>query len=239
MNLSKPNVFSKNTFLEECKTFFSATLITLFVFGGTYAYDAYAVSQTQTNALTVTIAAATTFTVSTNSFGTLTPGTPLFATSTIKVVTNASGGWNIALAGDNQGSAGASTTLYLASTPYSPGIADGTEWIPAAATTSVGNAATITSGDDFLYFRVMTASGTAAFRSTTWWGSADGYPGGGTTLWAGIASSTVARKIGSISINDQAASSTLNTVQYYLDVPSNQQQGAYTGNLTFTWTDAP
>lgn len=237
MNLSKPNVFSKNTFLEECKTFFSATLIALFVFGGTYAYDAYAVSQTQTNALTVTIAAATTFTVSTNSFGTLTPGTPLFATSTIKVVTNASGGWNIALAGDNQGSAGASTTLYFAGTPYSPGIADGTEWIPAAATTSVGNATTITSGDDFLYFRVMTASGTAAFRSTTWWGSDD--TPFTNAKWAGIASSTVARKIGSISINDQAASSTLNTVQYYLDVPSNQQQGAYTGNLTFTWTDAP
>lgn len=238
MNLSKFNVFSKNTFLEECKTFFSATLIALIVFGGTYAYDAYAVSQTQTNTLTVTIASATTFTVSTNSFGTLTPSTPLFATSTMKVVTNANAGWNIALAGDNQGSTTASTTLYLAAGPtYTTNIADGTEWIPAAATTSVGNAVAITSGDDFLYFRVMTASGTVAFRSTTWWGTDD--TPFTNARWAGIASSTVSRKIGSVSSNDQMASSTLNTVQYYLDVPTNQVQGAYTGNLTFTWTDAP
>jgi hypothetical protein len=245
MKLFQSHAFSKNNFFEECKTFFSATLIAVLVFGGTYAYDAYAVSQTQQNTLTVTIAAATTFVVNTNSFGTLTPGTPLFATSTISVNTNTTTGWNVALYGNNQGSATASTTLYFGATPYSPGIADGNEWnatSSAATTTSVGmTSTTIVSGDDFLYFRVMTASGTAAFRAPNWWGPNDTAFGGGNAKWAGIASSTagIGSKIGSISVNDQAASSTLNTVQYYLDVPANQQQGTYTGDLTYTWTSTP
>lgn len=241
MNLSKINVFSRSAFLEECKTFFSATLISLLVFGGTYTYDAYAQS-TATNTLTVTITAATTFTVSTNSFPPLTPGTPQQATSTIKVVTNeyssgSSVGWNVQMYGNNQGSGAASTTLFLSPTTYATGIADGVEWnaTTTATTTSASlTSTTITSGDDFLYFRVMTASGSVPFRSTAWWGTDD--TPFTNAKWAGVASSTIGRRIGVTSPFDANASSTINTVQYYLDVPVNQSQGAYTGNLTFTWT---
>lgn len=231
MNLSKFNAFSKQGFLEECKTFFSATFIALIVFGSVYTYDAYA--QAVVNTLTVTVAPAVTFTVSTASFGTLTPATPLFATSTLSVSTNATGGWNITLFGNNQGSGAASTTLYLSPTTYATNIADGAEWIPAAATTSAGNAVAITSGDDFLYFRVMTASGSVPFRAATWWGTDD--TPFTNARWAGIASSTVQRKIGSVSSGFSTTTTQLNTVQYYLDVPASQPQGLYTGDLTYTW----
>lgn len=237
MNSSNFNVFSKKDFLEECKTFFSAALITLMVFGGTYAYDAYAA--TQQNTLTVTISAATTFTVTTNSFGTITPGTPLIATSTINVVSNDYGnGWNVTLSGDNKGTTTASTTLYIAAdTATVNKIPDATQWVPGAATTSAGNSTTISSGVDLLYFRVMTASGSVPFRSTTWWGTDD--TPFTNAKWAGVASSTNSRKIGSVASNDLTASSTINTVQYYLDVAATQQNGSYTGGLTFTWTNAP
>lgn len=235
MNLSN---FTKKGFVEECKTFFSATLIALLAFGSTYAYTAYSANP-EVETLTVTIAAAVTFQVDTNVFGTLTPGTPKFATSTTQVTTNATA-WNISLYGNNTGSTTASTTLYSATTPYSPNIPDGVQWSPSAAlaTTSAANAVTITSGDDFLYFRVMSASGTYPFRSTTWWGTDD--TPFTNAKWAGIASSTatftVGRRIGSVT--NYQSSIFINTVQYYLDVSASQQQDNYTGNLTYTWVSS-
>ncbi|MFA5831508.1 MAG: hypothetical protein WC878_06790 [Candidatus Paceibacterota bacterium] len=213
---------------EECEMFCSATLIALLVFSGTYAYDVFAANP-ETETLTVTIAPAVTFSVSTDSFGTLTPGTPLFATSTTNVTTNATS-WYVTMYGNNQGSGAASTTLYLSPTTYATGIPDGVEWVNPTATTSVGNSAAISSGVDFLYFRVMTASGSVPFRTDTWWGTDYNFTTG---LWAGIASSTVQRAIGYVT--GYNASALTNTVQYYLDVGASQQQGAYTGDLTYTW----
>jgi hypothetical protein len=80
----------------------------------------------------------------------------------------------------------------------------------------------------------MTASGTASFRAPTWWGADDT---DGTALWAGIASSTAANKrIGISSVS--APTPVLSTVQYYLNTPITQPIGAYTGDITFTLTDA-
>lgn len=235
MNLSKFNAFSKNGFVEECKTFFSATFLALMVFSGTYAYDAFAATSTQTNTLTVTVANAVTFSVITDSFGTLTPGTPKYATSTTAVSTNATA-WNIQLSGDNVGTTTASTTLYIAAdTATDNKIPDSTQWVPGAATTSIGNAGSA-SGSSTLAFRVMTASGTYPFRASTWWGTSD-VNLNANQLWAGIASSTATNKrIGSVNV--YSSSQYLNTVQYYLNVPTTQKQGAYTGGLTFTFTDA-
>jgi len=118
-------------------------------------------------------------------------------------------------------------------------MTDQTEWVAGAATTTAGNALRIGSfanSGDVLAFRVMTASGSTPFRAATWWGSTDDYADSATTLWAGISSSTVSRQIGNASAGSYSASAHLNTVLYYLDVPSSQQTGAYSCPLTFTAT---
>jgi hypothetical protein len=169
--------------------------------------------------------------VSTDTFGTLTPGSYKIATSTISVTTNNLTGYSVTMYGNNQGDAAASTTMYYASTPYSPGITDKTEWVPGGGEspdTSVAGNADTTLGQ-FLAFRVMSASGSAPFLSTAWWGATDAI---GVAKWAGIASSTIERAIGKSS--SAAPSGALNTVQYYLDVPTTQQAGNYTGDITFT-----
>jgi hypothetical protein len=175
-----------------------------------------------------------TFAVSTDVFGTLTPGSYKIATSTLNVTTNKTTGYYVTMYGNNQGSGAASTTMYYASTPYSPAIADQTEWVPGAATSTSGNAvvrASLDNSGDVLAFRVMTASGSVPFFSTAWWGASDA---DGTAKWAGIASSTVPRTIGNSS--QSAPAGALSTVQYYLDVSNTQQAGNYTGDITFTAT---
>jgi hypothetical protein len=221
-------------YLKIAKTdinlFVAAVAICAIVFSGIYTQF---VAGAETESLSVTVQTASTFSVDTNNFPTnIAPGTPVYATSTTSVTTNTSGGWYIELYGVDR--ATGNTTMDL-STNAAVGITDKTEWIPGAATTTAGNATSITSGDDVLAFRAMSASGTPRFLSTTWWGAADGWPGSGTTLWAGFASTTAAnKKIGQISSGDYNSGTALNTVQYYLDVPVSQQTGTYDGNIIFT-----
>lgn len=214
---------------ENLKIGLASVLIAFTLFGG--IYTVYAVGQT----LTVTILSTLTFTVSTNNFGSLTPGTPLFATTTLSVTTNNAPGWNVTFSGDEVTDTVQTCDL---DTDTTVEITDkDPQWIPAAATTTAGNAVTITSGDDVLGFRVMTASGSVPFRASTWWGGTDGYPG--SSLWAGVASSTVARRIGNAGAGSYQAAAHLNTVIYYLDVPTTQQTGAYSCLLTYTATANP
>lgn len=181
-------------------------------------------------------AASLTFVVSTNVFPSLTPGSPIFATTTLSVDTNNSTGWNVTLSRDD-----ANTTMDL-DTDATVNITDQTDWIPGSATTTAGNAVRISSfinSQKVLAFRTMTASGTVSFISTSWWGTTDAYTDSASTLWAGIASSTASNlKIGNSSISS-GGSAKLNTVLYYLDVPSTQKTGAYSGGITFTATMNP
>ena len=209
----------------------AATVIAAFVFSSFYAYKAHGEAVT----LSVTVASALTFTTTTDQFGTLTPGTYKFATTTLSVTTNNTLGWNVTLSGDSQSP---SDTVLDLTTDANVGITDQTEWIPGAATTTTGNGvvrASLDNSGDVLAFRVMTASSSngTPFISTSWWGTTDA---DGTAKFAGIASSTVARQIGNAGAGSYSASAHLNTVQYYLDVPSSQQTGSYDGGLTYTAT---
>ncbi|OHA03781.1 MAG: hypothetical protein A3J58_00735 [Candidatus Sungbacteria bacterium RIFCSPHIGHO2_02_FULL_52_23] len=182
---------------------------------------------------TIVGAASLTFTVSTNQFPNITPGTPVFATSTLSVDTDNSTGWNVTVSRDDT-----DTTIDLDSTAAT-NITDQTAWSPGAATTTAGNAVRVSSLDssgDVLAMRVMTASGTASFRSTGWWGTTDAYSDSATTLWAGF--NSTAKKIGDSSVSS-GGSAKLNTVLYYLDVPSTQKTGAYSGGITYTATMNP
>jgi len=173
------------------------------------------------------------FSVGINNFGNLTPGAPVFATSTILVSTNNSSGWNVILYGNDQSP---TNTVCDLDSDDTVGLTDQTEWVAPAATSTAGNAVRISSFDssgDVLAFRLMTASGTVAFRAPTWWGTVDDYGDNVNTLWAGIASSTKYRMIGNSNASTGGATST-NTVLYYLDVSASQQNGAYSCPLTFS-----
>ncbi|MBI2120259.1 MAG: hypothetical protein HYT94_01385 [Parcubacteria group bacterium] len=216
--------------------YYSSNIVTARVVTGTTT--AATTLKTDNIAITFSAAVSLTLSASTDVFGTLTPGTYKFATSTISVLAPGAD-WNVTTYGNNQGSIAASTTLYYSTGPdYSIGIPDQTEWIPGAATTSAGNAVvrgSLDSSGNVLAFRVMTASGSSPFRAPTWWGANDD---DGTAKWAGIASTTASNK--RISISSVAAlTEQLGTVQYYLNVPTTQQAGAYTGDITFTLTGAP
>jgi hypothetical protein len=184
--------------------------------------------------LSVTINTALTFTTTTDNFTTLTPGTsPTFATTTLRVATNDTSGYFVILSGDNK----TLTVNTLISGANS--IPDQTEWVNPAATTSAGNAVRISSlvnSQKVLAFRMMTASGTADTRISAWWGTTDSYTDSATTLWAGISSSTVSRKIMNSGSGSYSASDHLATVNYFLDVPATQPTGAYSGGLTYTAT---
>lgn len=188
--------------------------------------------------ITTTVATSLTFTTTTSSsdvFGTINAGSVKFATTTLDVSTNDVLGWTVSLSGDNKSTG--NNNLQTAGNQYS--ITDQTEWVPGAATTSVGNAVRISSlinSQNVLAFRVMTASSTngAVFYAPTWWGTADSYTDNANTLWAGISSSTVQRNIGSAGVGSYSANRHVNTVNYYLSVAATQATGSYSAPLTFT-----
>jgi hypothetical protein len=213
---------------EEAMTFLSGLLATLAIFIAFPTYYSFA----ETETLTVTVQQTMTFSVSTDVFGTLIPNTPKYATSTISMNTTNDGGYNVILSCDSK----TTTEQCLKHSDLVTYIPDKASWsVPAAAaTTTAGNSSLVTNGTDVLAFRVYQASSSVGFRSATWWGSVDAYPGAATTLWAGIASSTNASRIG----NDPyySASTRLSTVNYYLDVSPTQKGGDYSATLTYTGT---
>lgn len=221
---------------NDLKYFTSAFVIVAIVFSSVVvASQAYAATAPVT--LSVSVQTSLTFSVPDTgaaAFGNLVPGTPKYATSTLSVLTNDTLGYVVSLSGDNKSTG--NNNLQLTGTPAVQ-IADQTEWVPGVATTSAGNAANIAglaSSGNVLAFRVMTASSTngSVFYSTSWWGSAD--YNAGSSLYAGISSSTVQRTIGNAGAGSYSSSAHLNTVQYYLNVAATQQTGSYTAPLTYT-----
>ena len=214
----------------------AVVLLMALVGGGWYVAGVIAA----TTDLTVTVESSLTFVVTRDVFPALTPGTARFATTTLSVNTNNAAGWNVTLSGTDQSP---TDTVMDLDTDASVGITDQTEWtVPALlATTTPGNAVQIGSFDnsgDVLAFRVMTASSTngTAFIADDWWGTVDDYADNANTLWAGIASSTNASRIGNAGAGSYSASEHINSVIYYLDVPSGQQGGDYAGELTYSAT---
>lgn len=218
------------------QSFFATTLIFSMAL---FATQAYAASVT----LSVNVQNSLTFTTASQGFANgavnITPGTPLMATTTLSVTTNDANGWNVTLSGDNKNSTNNNLQRVGDTTVQIP---DQTEWVPGAATTTVGNAAQIsalTSSGNVLAFRVATATTTngASFAASSWWGSADNYlTSSASTLYAGIASSTVARQIGNAGAGSYNSSAHVNDVQYYLNVSAGQKSGSYTAPITFTAT---
>ena len=230
------NIMTLEFFKRDAgKDLFVAFLATLLIFSTVlFTTQAYAAAVT----LSVSVQTSISFAVNYDNFPSLTPGTAVFATTTLQVTTNNVNGWNVTLSGDNKSTVNSNLQR---SGETSVQITDQTEWVPNAATSSPGNAVRISSfvnSADVLAFRVMSASSTngSAFYSTSWWGTTDLWADGANTLWAGIASSTVARQIGNAGASSYSSAMHVNTVSYYLDVSSAQKTGTYTAPLTYTAT---
>jgi hypothetical protein len=221
------------TFSKNDLKFLSLALIVSTVMFSSFAVVAQAGAAAVT--LSATIATSLTFSITTDQFGTINPGTYKIATSTLSVLTNDTSGWNVTLSGDNKDT---SNNNFQLSGNTAVQIPDQTEWVPGAATTTAGNAvvrASLTNSGEVLAFRVMSASSTnsLAFLAPTWWGTTDA---DGTAKYAGIASTTVQRQIGNAGTGSYSTSAHLNTVQYYLNVSASQQTGTYNAPLTYTAT---
>lgn len=222
--------------VQNIKLLTISVLIATLAFGGVYANYAYSAEGVS---LEVTISSVLSFSVTTDQFDAITPDatsdTYKIATSTLSVTTNNLGGWNVTLDGTDQGPA---NTVMDLDTDASEGLTDQEEWIPNTATSTPGNAevrASLDSTGYVLAFRVMSASSTngVSFLAPSWWGASDA---DGTATWAGIASTTILRRIGNAGVGSYSASAHLNSVQYYLDVPVGQQTGDYKGDITYTAT---
>ena len=216
---------------QSIRSMGSAFLIATIMFSTViYAVQANAAAVT----LTATVATSLTFTTASNQFGTVNPAAVSWATTTLDVLTNDTAGWIVTLSGDNKTSS--NNNLQLAANAAS--VIDQTEWVPGAATTTAGNAvvqASLANSGNVLAFRVMTASSTngTPFAASSWFGATDV---SGTAKWAGIASSTISRQIGNAGTGSYSATDHINTVQYYLQVATSQQTGAYSAPLTYTAT---
>ena len=230
---------SRHYLIEDLGTLLASAVIVA-TLSYPFAYWEQAHALTSPVSLTATVATSLSFTATTNGgdvFGTVTASNVKYATTTLSATTNDTLGWLVSLSGDNKTTANNN----LETSGNAASVVDQLEWIPGAATTSAGNAVRIGSlgnSQNVLAFRVMTASSTngGVFNSTTWWGTTDNYVDVATTLWAGIASSTVQRTIGNAGAGSYSASAHLNTVLYYLNVSATQATGAYTAPLTFTAT---
>ncbi len=225
---------------SDRSSFVEAAIATILIFSlFLLTMQAYAASVT----LSVNVQTSLTFTTTNQGFSNtstnLTPGTPLMGTTTLSVLTNDAAGWNVTLSGDNKNTTNHNLQRTGDTTVQ---ITDQTEWVNAAATTSVGNAvriSSLTNSGNVLAFRVMTASSTngTAFIASSWWGTADSYAtDNANTLYAGISSSTVSRQIGNAGSGSYSSSAHLNDVQYYLNVSASQKTGAYTAPITYTAT---
>ena len=217
---------------SEVKTLIASVFVAVFLFVGFYTVKVFATGETPT--LSVAVQSSITTIISTDNFSNLTPGTPVYATSTLSVTTNNSAGWNIKLSGNNVVGNDTAETAQALNDGGSNSITDlDPQWTAPAATTTTSGAVAISSGDDVLAFRVMSASGTQSFRSTSWWGADD--TKFTNARWAGLASSTNVSKIGNTNVTS-GGSAALNTVQFYVDVANTQTTGTYTGIITFTVT---
>ena len=187
--------------------------------GGFVFAPARAASQNSSQTVSVTVNTGITLTLasSTLPIANLTPGTPVYATTSASVTTNNSTGWNLGLQHVNS----TTTTLLSGSITY-PDYAP--SWDNAANGNS-GNAATAPGA--VLSFRTYQTGTDAALFSSTWWGASDAP---GTAKWGGTA--TTSKAIANVASYVGTTQSVV--YGFRADAPGTQQSGAYSGGITLT-----
>lgn len=167
---------------------------------------------TQGQNISVSVTSTISFTVATSTIAlaTLTPGTPVTATTSCETSTNNAGGWTLSAKRDD-----ATSTMDL-TTDETVDFPDATAWN--------GSNSSGTPGTN-LSFRVYQTGTGSGLYSTTWWGTTDASP-----LYAGFP--TASQSIATIATYVSSAQ----TAVYGLraDAPSTQKTGSYAGAITLT-----
>ena len=182
------------------------------------AANAAVATSTQTIMLTVTSTITLTLATSTVNLGTLTPGSPNTATTSLSVTTNEYNGWYLSVKRDD-----AASTLNMNGAAV-PNITfpDATAWTYAAPN---GTTAALVGAN--LSFRVYQTGTDAALYSAALWGADDTAPN---ALLAGFP--TASQRIAGVSSYVGAAQPVV--YGFRADAPGTQQSGVYSGTITFT-----
>jgi len=163
----------------------------------------------------------------TENFPALSPGTLVATTSILTVKTTNATGFNITIARVTS-----AATMALNTNPAITIPDKSPDWIAPAATTTTGNATASTTQPNTLQFRVRQTGTDAGDYASSWWGSND------TTAnarFAGISSTS--QEI--INRSTAAAATTTAYVLYNLNVPTTQENGTYSGSITYSATANP
>lgn len=179
---------------------------------------AQAATSTGSVTLSTNVQAAITLTLATTSvpLGNLTPGTPLFATTSATIATNNATGMTFAVNRNNN----PTTTLVHSDT--STTFPDATAWNGSNATTTNLIGAN-------LHFKVANTGTDAGLYNSTFWGPND-TDGASNAKYAGFPTSlqTIAATSSYIGSNQTVVS------RYRIDAPATQKTGAYSGGITYT-----
>ena len=174
-----------------------------------------------TDPVTLTVTVAETISLNCGAdvnLGTLTPGTPVSASSICTTTTNANGGYDVAVKRDD-----ADTTMDH-STDATSNITDKTAW-----NRTTPNAVAYSSTG--LGFSVFASTAT---KNTTWWGTGIACHDA-SNLYAGFPTAYT-------NIMEHASyssGSTTTSICYRVDVPSTQKSGVYNGSITYQVTSKP
>jgi hypothetical protein len=176
-------------------------------------------------------AAATSLTFSTDSstenFLPLSPGSLVATSSILTVTTNNATGFAITIQRVT-----AAGTMSLGSNPAVTIPDKSPDWIAPAATSTAGNATASTTQPLTLQFRVAKSGTDVGDYASSWWGTDDATAN---ALFAGIPSTTQTI----IKTSTAAVSTTTSSVFYDLNTPTTQQNGSYSGSVTYTATANP
>lgn len=176
-------------------------------------------STAQTINLAVSETITLTLSTTTLTLPALTPGSPVFATSSATTVTNSDTGWRLQVKRDST-----TSTLAYGATSTFP---DATAWDP----TGNGNATTTDTVGANLHLKVANTGTDAALYNSTWWGPNDS-DGAGNAKYAGhptpAASKTVAQR------STYATGNQVVVLRERANSPADQRSGTYTGTITIT-----
>lgn len=179
--------------------------------------EAHAATSTGGVTLSTSVQAAITLTLATGTvpLGNLTPGTPIFATTSASVDTNNATGLTFQV---NRNSA-TSTLLHTDAATTFP---DQTAWNGSNATTTNILGAN-------LHFKVAATGTDAGLYSSGFWGNND-TDGAGNARYAGFPTAAT-----TIASNATYVGSTQTIVsRYRINAPATQKTGTYSGGITYT-----
>jgi hypothetical protein len=201
--------------------FFGILVVALFVFSGSPAFVPRASASTsstpQTQGINISVNEVISLSLSSSTLyfsGALTPGTPVFTSSTATISTNATSGWSLYV---NRSNAAGTLQNSASSTYYFP---DAAAWTQGAPNSSI-------SPGSNLSFRANLTGTTAGDYNATYWGASDA---SGTAMYAGFPTANQLYASTSTFVGSAQAV----VMQLRADSAPTTMAGSYSGNIVVT-----